>query len=419
MFQFLRKSDGGRLPRPFWVLWVGTLINRLGQFVVPFFALYLTSVRGLSVSQAALVVSLYGLGAFASSLSGGLLADSIGRRATMILSMTLAAVMTFIFSWLTSLWLIALLAVPLGYCIELYRPASSAAIADLVPVEGRVRAFGLIYWAINVGASVAPILAGLVLNISFQILFLADALTSLVFAGLIAWGVPETRVSSQGQHELVGSVQEKAGLWSALRDIRLLAYTVLACLFACVYFQYSITLPLDMRLHGLGSEQYGLVIALNGIIIVLISVPVSHIVTRFPRALVLTCSSLLMGIGFGLVAFWHVFPWYAFTVIIWTFGELLGSPVTSALVADLAPQRLRGTYQGVYGMAWGLASFVAPVLGGAVFEHLGTRALWGGCFVIGVLIACGYLLLARVSATSKQVRIHQPMEVNVPEQAPF
>lgn len=70
-------------------------------------------------------------------------------------------------------------------------------------------------------------------------------------------------------------------------------------------------------------------------------------------------------------------------------------------------------------MAWGLASFVAPVLGGAVFEHLGTRALWGGCFVIGVLIACGYLLLARVSATSKQVRIHQPMEVNVPEQAPF
>lgn len=399
MFPFLQKSGAGRLPRPFWVLWVGTLMNRLGQFVVPFLALYLTSVRGLSVSQAALVVSLYGMGAFGSSLSGGLLADSIGRRATMVLSMTLAAVMTFVFGWLTSLWLIALLAVPLGYCIELYRPAASAAIADFVPVEERVRAFGLVYWAINVGASVAPILAGLLLTMSFQILFMVDALTSLLFAGLIAQGIPETRISSKEHQASASNVQEKAGLWSALHDLRLLAYTALACLFACVYFQYSVTLPLDMRLHGLGSEQYGLVIALNGIIIVLVSVPVSHMVTRLPRDLVLVGSSLLMGIGFGLVAFWHILPWYAFTVQVWTFGELLGSPVTSALIADIAPGRLRGTYQGIYGMAWGLASFVAPVLGGAVFEHLGTQVLWGGCFVIGLFIACGYLLLARREQT--------------------
>ena len=50
------------LPSAYWFLWLGILINRLGSFVIPFLTLYLTSQRSISVSQAALTVSLFGAG---------------------------------------------------------------------------------------------------------------------------------------------------------------------------------------------------------------------------------------------------------------------------------------------------------------------------------------------------------------------
>ena len=75
------------LPPAYWLLWLGTVINRLGGFVIPFLSLYLTSERGISVAQAGLVVSLFGAGSFAAHLAGGELADRLGRRPVLLLSL--------------------------------------------------------------------------------------------------------------------------------------------------------------------------------------------------------------------------------------------------------------------------------------------------------------------------------------------
>jgi len=72
------------LPRPFWVLFAGTLVNRVGGFVLVFLAIYLTEVRGLTTTQAGAVISAYGLGAIAGGPLGGALADRIGRRPTLV-----------------------------------------------------------------------------------------------------------------------------------------------------------------------------------------------------------------------------------------------------------------------------------------------------------------------------------------------
>src|SRR5215469_2695468 len=79
--RFARRAAGG-LPRPFWVLWAGTLVNRLGTFVEPFLALYLTGTRHLSLAEAGAVLAAYGAGSVPSQLIGGSLSDRIGRRAT-------------------------------------------------------------------------------------------------------------------------------------------------------------------------------------------------------------------------------------------------------------------------------------------------------------------------------------------------
>jgi MFS family permease len=75
--------------------------------------------------------------------------------------------------------------------------------------------------------------------------------------------------------------------------------------------------------------------------------------------------------------------------------------VAPAVVSDLAPARLRGTYQGVYSMAWGASSCVAPAVGSIVLEHLGSTALWVGCF--GVCLVAVWLHLARGSTYTRAV----------------
>ncbi len=82
------------------------------------------------------------------------------------------------------------------------------------------------------------------------------------------------------------------------------------------------------------------------------------------------------------------------SVAIWTLGEIAASAVAPAIIADLAPVKLRGLYQGIFGSAWGLSFFIGPLLGGWVFEHLGANVLWGGCLALGILLAIGFLAMS-------------------------
>ena len=137
-----RYTDG--LPRAFWTLWAGTLVNRLGTFVQPFLALYLTAERGLSTEGAAVVVAGYGAGAFGASLAGGWLADRAGRRATLLLSLTGGAAAMAAVPFVRAPLALGLALAGLGFLVELYRPAVAAAVADLVSPEDRPRAYALL-----------------------------------------------------------------------------------------------------------------------------------------------------------------------------------------------------------------------------------------------------------------------------------
>ena len=179
------------------------------------------------------------------------------------------------------------------------------------------------------------------------------------------------------------------------REPLLLLFAGLALFFGTIYMQGYVTLPVDMQAHGMRPDQYGLALSVNGALIVLLSIPFSIVVTRWPRFTVMAAASLLLGLGFGLTAVASSLPLYALTVAVWTLGEIAAAAVAPAVVADLSPVALRGLYQGVFGAAWGLSFFTGPVLGGWVLEHLGAWTLWGGCFGLGCLLALGYLAMTR------------------------
>jgi MFS family permease len=290
--------------------------------------------------------------------------------------------------------LIAVSTIILGFFTDLYRPAVSAAITDLVPSSDRPRAFGYLYWAINIGAAIAPVAAGFLARTNYLLLFVGDALTTLAFGLIVLWGVRETRPA-----ELEGRLSQPVG--ERLRALRaepvLLAFTGLALVFGTIYAQAHVTLPVAMSSNGLTPTQYGLAIALNGALIVVLGLPASNAAPRWPRFGALAIAALLLGIGFGLPAVVTTFAGYGLSVGIWTLGEIIAATVAPSVVADLAPIDKRGLYQGVFGAAWGLAFLTGPVLGGWIYQTRGATVLWGTCLLAGVLLFAGYLALGRVA----------------------
>ena len=171
----LRQNLRG-LPREVWVLFIGAFVNRLGTFVLPFITLYLTS-RGLLRAAGGLGLAGYGLGAIGAQAVGGLLADRIGRRNTIVLSMLGGATLTLSLVWVEGLWPIVLVVLLLGFFGELYRPASSALVADLVAPEARVAAFSVYRMMINIGFAFGLALGGILAGDSYHLLFIGDAVT--------------------------------------------------------------------------------------------------------------------------------------------------------------------------------------------------------------------------------------------------
>jgi MFS family permease len=387
----LVEGQVGGLPPPFWWLWLGVLVNRAGTFIEPFFVLYLTGPRHVSVQTTGLVLTVWGFGSLLSQPIGGVLTDRFGRRATLGASLAATAATLLALGAARGLFLITVLAFMLGTVADMYRPASSAAIADMVDEDDRARAYALQFWAINLGFSVASVSAGLLLHIGFGVLFVLDAITTLAFGLLALRFVPETKPESD---------EPPARMLDPIRLFRtdrlLLVATLIVLIYAVLYIQVNVTLPLAITSSGLHASVFGYVIAINGILIVIGQPLTIRLLARWPQRIVLPISLSLVGAGVAATGLAHGEWQFAVTVVIWTIGEIGTAGSFQALIAALAPPDMRGRYAGALGLAWGAADLLAPLLGAAGFAHA-RNALWIGCLAAGIAAGIGqYWLIGQV-----------------------
>lgn len=373
-------------PRSFWFVWWGTLINRLGGFVVPLLAIYLTSVRKLDVADAGAVVSAFGAGNLISAQIGGQLTDRLGRRATMLVSLFGGAGAMFALGFAHDIVTIALLVALLGLVGELYRPAVQAYIADVVPPEKRLDAFGILYWAINLGFAFASVIGGLLAEIDFRILFVADGATMLVYGILVAIAVPETKPPPRPV--------EAAPSRSWIRDRELVTLCVISVALMMVLMQVGATLSVHMTAQGFAPAAYGAVMAVNGVAIIVLQPTMISWIKRFDPNRVLVVAALLYGAGTALHGVATHFAFHAAAVFVWTLGEIVDAPTRTSIVANLAPPEMRGRYQGAFVMTFGAAQLVGPKLGTWIWQHVGPGALWAGCLGVSVAVALAFAATA-------------------------
>jgi MFS family permease len=351
------------------------------------------------------VLAAYGAGSVFSQPLGGALADRIGRRATLAGGMLANAAALIGLGYARGLIPLAVAVICAGFTVDIYRPASSAIVADLVGPRDRTRAYGLLFWAVNLGYSVAMVLGGTLARAGYEWLFWADAVTCAVFGVLVWRAVPETLPAAlpatAGEAAGTGGSTGRGGFLAVLRDPLMLSFTLVTLLTMCVYMQAYTTLPLAVTRSGLSPRDYGLAMAVNGIVIVTAQPVTGAWLGRHARngepghgrlgnATVLACGIAAIGLGFGLTSLASATWEYAACVAVWTCGEILTTSVGPAVVAALAPPDLRGRYNGLFGLAFSLGYLIAPLAGTRLLAH-GGPLLWL-CCAAACAIAAGWQL---------------------------
>jgi MFS family permease len=387
------------LPRTVHILCLGTLINRAGSFVILFLTFYLQErlqLGGLFATQA---IGVFGLGTLLAAIVGGQLADTIGRRTVILLSLLGSGGVLLFFAKLSNPWAILAFTLVFAFLVDMYRPAVSAMISDVVELERRPHAYGLMYIAINVGAAIAPLVGGLLATQAFEYLFWGDAATSVAYAVIIAIFVPETlgrsREAAAATDETSNPQSASAAYGYIIRDATFVRFCFGTLFLSFIYMQAMSTFPLYLRELSFGPEVYGKIIALNGLLVVLFQVPMTHLVNRFNRAKVIVLAALVTGIGFGLNGLASTPTVFAVIVVVWTAGELMQSPLVPSIVSDLAPPALRARYFGLLSMCYSGGNLIAAPLGGWVLVRFGGAWLWTGCVLTGMLSAGFYLTTRR------------------------
>ena len=356
------------LPRAAWILFVGTFVNKFGTFVMPFLALYLTKV-GYTKGQAGIVLAAYGVGHFGAAAIGGYLADRIGRRKTITLSMLLAAVFMMALPFASSLVSLSIVSFLAGLSGEIYRPAASALLADLVPRENRITAFAAYRFCFNAGWALGPATAGLLAKYDYIWLFAGEAITCAAF-GVVAWFSLPRGVTSE---------TTQSGWPVALkRIIRDRGYLLVLASYlgiSFVLFQMMTSLGVHVKQLGFSEADYGIILSLNGVMIVLLELPLTSITRRWPTGTALAVGYGFMAAAMVVMAFAEAFSTFLIGSALLTVGEMTTFPIAIAWVANRAPENMRGRYMGMVGFIWSIGMVIAPWSGMQLLE-ISPALLW-------------------------------------------
>lgn len=375
----------GGLPRAVWVIFSITLVNRMGTMVLPFLVIYLTRRAGFTAEQAGLALVFYGAGAVLTAPLAGRLCDRWDARYVMMTALLSSSAFLLIFPFIKGFAAIMTVTTLWAVVSEAFRPANLAIISEAVAPGQRKAAFSLSRLAINLGMSIGPAVGGFLAAHSFTALFIVDGVTSLL-AGLLLAGTPLRAAHHDTEPPPEPAVATAASKFGALRDFRLLYFLLSLALIQLVFFQHEGALPLfivrDLRI---GESAYGLLFTLNTCLIILFEVPLNLAMTRWPHHRAMALGALLCAFGFGGLAVASGLLSVALTVVVWTFGEMILFPSSSAHVADIAPPAQRGVYMGYYVMTFSLALMVGPWLGLMVLDKRGAATLWLGALVCGLV----------------------------------
>jgi MFS family permease len=382
-------------PRQFWLLFLGMMISALGSSMVwPFLMIYVTDRLQLPLATTASLMTLNAAMGLLFSFIAGPVIDRVGRKWVMVVSLAMNALAYLLMIRADSLAAFAVLMSITGAFNPLYRVGADAMMADLVPPENRLSAYSLMRTSHNIGIALGPVIGGFVATISYSIAFIGAATGLATFSLLIAFFARETLAPSTVQAKL--EKEKFGGYVRILQDRPFMAFVAIFTLtMMCATLIWVLLGVYAKQNYQVPESQYGWLATTNALMVVFLQLPTTQVTRRFPPLLVLATGSLFYAFGVGSVALGQGFWGFWLSMVVMTIGELIVSPTATAYTANLAPPDMRGRYMSIYGLTWGAAAGIAPVVGGFLNDNFGPITIWYGGFIVGLLATAGFLILAR------------------------
>ena len=394
LLRLYRDSFAGLSPAIWWLALI-TLINRSGTMVLPFLTIYLTQALDFSLQQAGWVMSCFSLGSVAGSYLGGYFTDRVGYYRVMFWTLFLSGGAFLLLMLVKTMLWFCLAVFLLSLIADGFRPASMASIAAYAKPENRTRSLSLIRMAINTGWSIGPAVGGfLAAYAGYNWLFWVDGLTCMGAALLFRWRMREAPEASRPAAVSEAAAPAKG---SPYRDRPFLLFLAVTALVAIAFFQLFATLPVFYKQeYLLNEDQIGWLMAFNGILIVILEMPMVYLAERrFSKLAVISAGAFFIGLSYVAFNFWP--GWLGVLVLgmaLLTIGEILDLPFTNAVALERSDRGSRGQYMALYTISFSAAHILAPVLGMQIAAQWGFATLWyllGGICLLGIL---GYHWLA-------------------------
>lgn len=405
-------------PAQFWIVVLGTFIDRLGgALLFPFFTLYLTRKFNIGMTEVGFIFGVFALSSVAGSIAGGALTDRLGRKIMLLFGLVMSAVFSLSMGIIDNLQLFFIAALVVGVFSEVGAPAQQALVADLLDEEQRAQGFGILRVVANLAVTIGPIIGGFLASRSYLLLFITDAVTSLITAGFIFFALRETRrAPAQGEPQESMAATFR-GYSTVLTDRAFLWFMVASMLMVMVYMNMNTTLAVYLRdVHGVPEQGFGYILSMNAAMVVLFQFGITRRITRYRPLVIMAIGTLLYALGFAMYGFVSVFPLFLLAMAIITVGEMFVTPIGQAIVARLAPEDKRGRYMAAYGFSWVLPMAAGPLLAGLVMDNFNPSWLWYAAGLVGLAAAGAYYLLelrvsrVRWAAVDRRVDILEQVE---------
>lgn len=394
----LYKESFSGLSRNVWILATALFINRSGSTLLLFISLYLTKDLGFGLSDAGSIVSFYGVGSILGAYVGGWLTDRTGFYRVMLVSLILGGIVLLAIQFVSSYWSIAAVVFSFSLIADSFRPANVVAIGTMAKPENKTRSLSLMRLATNLGYAIGPAIGGiLAVSLGYKFIFLLDSLTCIAAAIVLMIFLPVTKQNITKKESPSG---QSATSLSAYRDVKFIAFITMVCIYAIIFFQLFTTVPVYMRdVLNYNDDFIGFLVGLNGLIIVLMEMPIVSKMEKYPFPMKLIAyGCFTMGVSYLFMTTglsWLILP--ITFIFLLTISEIFSMPfMLNYAISRPHPDR-QGQYMALYSIAYGLAHILAPSTGMWIADHFGFQTLYLLAVLTSFLLGIGFMMARRQS----------------------
>ncbi|MGD8813058.1 MAG: MFS transporter [Anaerolineales bacterium] len=389
------KNTIEEYPNKFWVLVVATFVDKLGgTMIFPFFALYVTQRFDVGMTEAGVLFAIFSVSGFVGNMAGGALVDKIGRRSMLLFGLVFSALSSLTMGFVGRLYVFYILAGFVGLLSDVAGPAQGAMVADLLPEEQRADGFGILRVAANISWIIGPVIGGFLATRSYLLLFILDAVSSLITAAIVFRLIPETKPETEVDKPPETILETIKGYRLVATDKLFIGFMMASVLMSLAYLQLYSTLSVYLRdVHGLQEQAYGALMSINATTVVLLQFPITRRISSKPPMMMMVLGSLLYLVGFSMYGLVTTYVLFVVAMLIITFGEMVVMPISQAIVAGLAPTDMRGRYMAFFALSWTIPSAVGPWAAGLIMDNIDPNWVWYAAGILSALAMLGFYLL--------------------------